>query len=243
MKHLIFFLGASFLPACAGELDPRIAPMEATYLKQLEEIKTKANAEAEKGVQVYLAELKTAEDKATKSGDAKVLTAITKEKSDVESGLALPIPNADLPKLAQVQHRTYYKAYEAALDSIAKQKSQLDSKYLAALGKLSSGLDPALLEQIDEQKKRVVSGNFGPITNLQTQIAGTRWQSVKEPAKVELFEPGGKFVYWKYTTPDPETVVIHWSENSSVTLKLAKDGKTLMEGTQANLVYIQQSKK
>jgi hypothetical protein len=246
MKPSCFCLSLclSLLPLSAGELDPRLAPMAATYQKQVADLTSRADVDREKAVQVFLAELKAAETKATKGGDVKSLAAITKEISQVEMGIALPVPPPDLPKLLQTQHRNYYKANEDVDAAIGKQKQQLDAKYLAALAKLqpADGTDSALASQIAEQKKRVISGNFGPITDLQTQLAGTRWQAVWDPNHFEFFGANGRYSNWKYTTPDAETAVVHWDDHSSMTYKLGKDGKTLFKGGVPNLKFAPEKK-
>lgn len=236
LPSFILFL-ATLLPLAASEMDPRLAPAADTCSKQIKAITDRNVTEKSKALESFLAELKESESKATKGGDVKILAAITKEITDLEKGLALPVPPVDLPKLLQSRHKTYVKAFETADDDAAKAKKQLDEKYLAALAKLqpTSGADAALAAQIEEQKKRVLSGNFGPMTDLQTQLAGTRWQSIDNPEHFHFFSKEGRYSHWKYTTPDPETLVVHWNENSSASWKLAKDGKTLLKGGQPDM--------
>ena len=232
MKPTLLFICACLSSLQADELDPRLAPLAATYLKQIDEIKVRSAVDEKKALEIFLDEIKSTEDKLMKSGDTKTLAVITKERTQILSGIILPVPDVGLPKLLQAQHRTFYKAHEEVEAAIAKQKKQLDIKYLAALVRLqpAEGTDQALAGQIAEQKNRVISGNFGPINNLQTQIGGTRWQSVRDPNHFEFFAPNGRYSSWKYTTPDPETVVVHWDDHSSISWKLAKDGKTLLMG-------------
>ncbi|MES2658394.1 MAG: hypothetical protein V4689_07235 [Verrucomicrobiota bacterium] len=229
MKSAVFFIWMGLLSLGAAELNARIAPLAATYRKQLDEISKRESVKQGEALAVYLDELKAGEEKVTKSGDVKVLAVITKERAAIQAGAPMPVTDPELPRLLQAQRKTYCKAYDEAEGAIAKQKTQLDSKYLAALAKYSAAAatDPALAGQIAEEKKRVMSGNLGPITNLQTQIAGTRWQSLVDPTVIGTFNAEGRYIHWKYTTPDPETVVVHWNENSSEAYKLGKDGKTL----------------
>lgn len=245
MKRTLLFLCICLMPLPAAEQDSRLVPLAATYLKQIQDIHAKSSVETTKADATYLEELKAGEEKATKSGDVKVLKVITEAKAQVEKGVALPVADLELPKLLQAQHKTNYKAHEDAEAEIAKQKQQLDAKYLAALAKLQTAalLDPDLAKQLAEEKKRVISGNFGPISNLQTQLGGTRWQSVGNPKHFEYFAPDGRFSHWKYTTPDRETVVLHWNANSSISWKLAKDGKTLLKGGAPDLKLVPAEKK
>lgn len=238
MKTLLFLLLAFFpLPLVAADLDARLAPMAETYSKGLKGITERCVTGKTKAIESYLIDLKDSEAKATKGGDVKALTAITKEIADVEKGLALPVPPADLPKLLQTRHKAYVKAFDSADETAAKEKETLDGKYLSALAKIqpSAGADPELTSQVESQKKRVLSRRFGPITNLQTQLPGSRWQSVKDPANFLIFTTEGIYHKWKYTIPDAETVLIHWNENSNEAWKLTKDGKVLLRNGQPDL--------
>ncbi|RYD21969.1 MAG: hypothetical protein EOP88_09535 [Verrucomicrobiaceae bacterium] len=238
MKTILsLLLLTALLPLCAEDLDPRLAPMADTYSKQVKAITDRSVTAKSKALESFLAELKESEAKATKGGNVKELAAIKKEIADLEKGLALPVPPLDLPKLMESRHKTYVKAFENADAAAARDKKQLDEKYLAALAKLQpASSDAALAAQIEDQKKRVLSGNLGPMTDLQTQLAGTRWQMVKDPSKFEVFTKEGRYVHWKYTTPDPQTVIIHWDAKSSEAWKLAKDGKTLLRNGQPDMM-------
>ena len=123
-----------------------------------------------------------------------------------------------------------------------KTQQTLNSKYLAALAKITptNGENCELARQIAEEKRVVITGISGPITNLQTQIGGTRWQSIPWPDHFEYFGPDGSFSHWKYTTPDPQTVVLHWNDKSNVTWKLGKDGKTLIKNGVPDLRLVTQ---
>lgn len=228
------------LPVLAEDLHPRLAPLAATYAKEVESIESKAGTSREKPKEEYLAQLKTAEQRATKSGDVTVLAALTKEIDNVEKGIYLPVPDVHLPKLVQSQHARFHRALEGVDAAAIKDRKALDAKFLASLAKIApaDGSEPDLASQIAEQKRRVIAGISGPITNVQTQIGGTRWQSVPNPGHFEYFGPDGRFSHWKYTTPAPDTVVLHWNVNSSVTWKLAKDGKTLLKHGVPDLKFV-----
>ena len=99
-----------------------------------------------------------------------------------------------------------------------------------------------LAKQIQEEKGRVIAGISGPITNLQTQLQGTIWQPVKDPTKTVTFTKDGRYIHWKFTTPDPNTVIVHWNENSSAAWKLAKDGKTLTQGGVPDFLFVSRVK-
>lgn len=232
MKLSLFILGLSCLSLAAADLDPRLAPLAATYQKQLKTLTDQDVAKKSAAIDLYLTELKESEakyTKAPKAGDVKILAAITKEITDIGNVVAVPNPPEDLPKILQTRHKTFYKSFEEADSQTFKQRAALDAHYLAALGNLlPSSSDTVLTAQIEAQRKCVISGNFGPITDLQTQLPGSRWQSVNNPSEFSEFGKDGSFKYWKYTTPDPQTAVLHWNANASLTWKLAKDGRTLL---------------
>jgi hypothetical protein len=231
MKLSLFILALSCLTLAAGDLDPRLAPLAETYQKQLKTLTDQGIAKKSAAVELYLAELKDAEAKYTKAsrpGEVKILAAITKEITDIGNVVAVPNPPVDLPKLLQARHKTFYKTFEEADAKTLKQKAALDSHYLTALGNLlPSTADAALSAQIEAQRKGVISGNFGPITDVQAQLPGSRWQSVNNPTEFSEFHKDGSYKYWKYTTPDAQTVILHWNPNASITWKLGKDGRTL----------------
>jgi hypothetical protein len=224
---LLIFLAGSILHA--AERDPRLAPLAEAHIKKTEEILGEKTAEIAKAVAVYLAEIDAQDEKATKSGNAEALGAIQKEREQLKSGGILPVPNAGLPKVLVTYRKAFVKAVEDADSGAAKKRKDVDSKYLAALAKLApaDGSAPDLATQIEEEKKRVTSGFYGPITNLQSQLPGTRWQSLSNPDDIAVWETNGKYRHWKYTIPDRETVVLHWTADKGKSWKLDKDGRTL----------------
>lgn len=231
MRISLLILALSCIPLAAADLDPRLAPLAETYQKQLKILTDQDVAKKSAAIDLYLAELKESEAKYTKvskPGDVKILAAITKEITDIGNIVAVPNPPEDLPKILQTRHKTFYKSFEEADSQTFKQKTALDAHYLAALGNLlPSSSDTVLTAQIEAQRKCVTSGSFGPITDVQAQLPGSRWQSVNNPTEFTEFHKDGSYKYWKYTTPDAQTVILHWNPNASMTWKLGKDGRTL----------------
>lgn len=92
-----------------------------------------------------------------------------------------------------------------------------------------------MLEQIKAQKEQVESGTPCPLTDLRTQLPGTRWQHINSPLEFFTFPavPGNPPL--SYTTPDEETVVARFVSPDSLTpadvttWKLGEDGKTLLK--------------
>ncbi|HEY8962075.1 MAG TPA: hypothetical protein VIM57_07695 [Luteolibacter sp.] len=229
MKKILFLAFLSLATALGVEMDARLAPLAAAHIKATDEILKAKGAEVSKATAVYLKEVDVQDEKATKSGNSAALGAIQKEREQLKSGGILPVPNADLPKVLMTYRKALVKAIEDADLEAAKKRKDLDAKYLATLAKLTPMNEgsPELIAQIEEEKKRVTSGIYGPITNLQTQLVGTRWQSLVNAGDIAVWEPGGKFRHWKYTIPDRETVVLHWTPTKGKSWKLDKDGRTL----------------
>ncbi len=128
----------------------------------------------------------------------------SKNRNYSDMGFIQSLAAAELdPRLAPLSPN-HYKPLKEAQVVINKQKKQLDATYLASLARLqpAAAADPALASQIDEEKKRVISGNFSPITNLQTQIGGTKWQSFSDPAHFEFFTTDGRYSHWHYRSTD-----------------------------------------
>jgi len=231
MKKIIFVIFLlSGLTIHAGERDPRLAPLVEAHLKKTDEILAEKSAVVATAMTTYLKEIEAQDEKVTKSGNAQALGAIQKEREQVKSGGVFPVPNADLPKVLMTYRKAFVKAVEEADSEAAKKRKDLDAKYLAALAKLAplEASSNELATQIEEEKKRVASGIYGPITNLQTQLPGTRWQSLSNPDDIAVWELNGKYRHWRYSIPDRETVVLHWTPTKGKSWKLDKDGRTLI---------------
>jgi hypothetical protein len=93
------------------------------------------------------------------------------------------------------------------------------------------GANPALAQQITEEKARVISGVRGPLSDVSKGLEGTRWQKIvpsKDGEQAYHFKDGKLNGTWRFETPDRTTIKIHWNERSSATYTLGRDGKTLL---------------
>ncbi len=233
----------SFPVIAFGEFAPALAPLAEKHRTEVSALEKERETEVQTPRQVYLAALRQAEQKATADGDKELLASILGEIRLVESGVRNPLPPADFPRKLEVAHRTFTRAAERVDDRIDKERKRVDSEYLKELAKIeaAAGTDGALGEQIQSEKERVLSGITGPISDLRAQLKGTRWQSVRLAGKIHHFRENGYMEHWRYTTPERDTVVIHWNANSRKVLKLAKDGKTLTAGGVPDMVLVRET--
>lgn len=232
---------------CHGqELSPALAPTAEIYRTQVSKLEERRVDVLIAAQDIYLKALDEADAKATKDGDVKLLEIISKEKDSLKNGVILPVPPEDFPRKLQPARKACVRAFENADDAFAKEVRKLNGSYLSALAKIQTAKpdDSQLTEQIEREKKRVISGISGPIIDLETDLVGTRWQHLYNPTETRYF--GEDMVMnqtWKYTIPSSTEVTIHWNENSKFTMKLGKDGRTLLNGDKPEFVLISGAKK
>lgn len=233
--------------ACHGQdFDPALAGPAKIYRDQiakLEEVRVNSLVAAQ---DTYLEALKEADEKATKDGNVKELAIIAKERESVNNGVILPVAPDDFPRKVLPARKACVKAFENADDTLAKEAKKLNGNYLATLGKIQSSAsgNATLSSQIDSEKKRLLSGIVGPVANLETDLEGTRWQHLENAGDIRSFGTDKRVNQtWKYTIPEPTKVVIHWNENSSVTMELGRNGRTLLNGGKPEFVLISGAKK
>ena len=225
------------LPAAATpELD-RLKDSRRQAVEAIREDRATGLADASKN---YLEALRAANRKATSDGNIDLLRVLDREQKAIEQGGADPTPPDDLPKTLLVSRKNFLRAVEKLETDLDKRRQEIDRKHLAALAKLQPppGSQPELAEKIEAEKQAVLAGIVGPISNLQTGIAGTRWQVIRKPADFWFFEADGRMYStsegqpngnWKYSTPAADELTVHWSDNNAAHLKLGRDGKTLLD--------------
>ncbi|RYD21970.1 MAG: hypothetical protein EOP88_09540 [Verrucomicrobiaceae bacterium] len=178
------------------------------------------------------------ERKPRKLSDTEIVTksAIERVLRDLEQGVADPDPLGML-KPERARHDEFMKVLKATRQTALRDKQNLDQRYLAALAKLETEAngDRALLDQIKGQIEQVNSGTPAPLTDLTTQLPGTRWQRTHSPKEFFHFPRGPTDRTWSYSVPDARTVVARFvSPDASAlatttTWKLGEDGKTLLK--------------
>lgn len=225
------FLFPRLLLAVDLPLDPALAPSATAYRDRIVKLRdTRVNALIA-AQDRYMIELKAADEKATKEGDLKVVALLTEERKTVHDGVLTGEPSADLPRKLVPGRKACLKDCAKAEEEHSKAVNKLNADYLASLGRIQSTApsgNAALLEQIAAEKKFVLAGNVGPITNLHTQLANTRWNSLGNPGEIRHFSATQLNDKWNYTVTDNHTVTVHWNATSGVTFVLDKDGRTFL---------------
>lgn len=237
MRPLLALLLLSLAIPCRAELLP---PLEAVAGKQKQAAKVIFEERIDALIKVqdlYLADLKTAGLKASESGAVDVVKVIDAEKARLEHG-AIPEKAPDcLPKNLHNARKIYLKNYEHLDATFNKRRADLDSAYLAQLGKFQreNASDETWKTQIASEKARLLAGAWGPITDMRTGLAGSKWLNNNDGKGSRSFLTDGTVKEgdgnggWKYETPDAQTVVIMWSDNNHMAMHLQKDGKTLTD--------------
>lgn len=176
--------------------------------------------------------------KPRKLSDTEIVTknAIERVLRDFGRGVVEPDPRG-LPKPERARHDEFTRLLKTARETALKDKQTLDQRYLAALTKLESEAngDQALLDQIKGQIEQVNSGTPAPLTDLTTQLPGSRWQRTNSPKDFLHFPRGPTDRTWSYSVPDAQTVVARFTPQDAsapstvTTWKLGEDGKTLLK--------------
>ena len=213
------------------ELVPELAPLaqtRETALTALDEQKATALTAAHPP---YLTVLNAADQAAMAAGKVQIVKAIARERESVEKGgMAASLPT-DLPKNLDPPRRAFLKACERIETDFGQKRKTLDAGYLRDLAGLQfkAASNPKLAAQIAVEKEKVVSGAYGPITDLAVGLPNTRWKQVGQDTVLH-FKDGKINGVWAYETPSRDKLVIHWNGNSSATLTLGRDGKSFVEG-------------
>ena len=238
---LALFLLPGLLQAVDSNLDPALASSAASYRGQIGKLRDIRVNTLIAAQDRYIAELKAADEKATKEGDLTVVALVTKERKAMEDGVLTGEPSADLPRKLVPGRKACLKECAKAIEEHSKAVNKLNADYLAALGRIQSTApsgNTALLEQIAEEKKSVLAGNIGPVTDLHLQLANTRWNSVGNPGEIRTFSATQMNDRWNYTVVDNNTVTVHWNETSGVTFVLDKDGRTFLLNGKPDMILV-----
>lgn len=228
---LLFFVFSSL--SLAQNYVPELAPHANAHIQQSTVLAGQKKQIVGAAQQVYLAAIDVADRAATSSGKADTLSALARERELVtKGGMGETFPN-DLPKSLVSPRKAFFRAIERADADHAQKQKVVDAAYLRTLGALQSkaSANPALAQQITEEKTRVLAGISGPLSDVSRGLEGTRWQKIvpsKEGEQAYHFRDGKVNGIWRYVTPDRATIIIHWNERSSAKYALGKDGKTLL---------------
>ncbi len=219
------------ITAVAG-LSPLLEPLAKQHKEQAVALYEERSKEQLKLGERYAMDVEAAERKATEEGDLELVKLLKAELQRLEKGPLPEKPPEALPRRLHGSRRAYLRAYERMDEAFGKRRSELDSAYLAQLGKLQKEHpgDAALAEHIASEKERVLAGAWGPITDLRIGLPGSRWLNNNDGTGIRVFGRDGLVDgngNWKYEIKDRETVVIHWGGDNHMPMKLHADGKTL----------------
>ena len=228
-------IGACLLVAApAGELAPELAPLAQAHTSATEALAEQRAAELARLRKPYLDALAAADLAATEAGDTTALREIETEREAVNRGkLRAEMPKA-LPRKLSPVRRALVSAEPKAHAEFDKKQKALDAAYLQKLAGLQAKAagNAALAEQIAAEKSRVVSGIHGAVTDLKSDLAGTKWRLFEGEGFEELrFGTDGKVNgNWKYEVSGRDKVKVIWDKSSSMNLTLGKDGASLAAG-------------
>ncbi len=226
----LIFLSLSV--AAVAELSPHLEPSAKQHKQQASALFEERSKEQLKLSERYSMDLEAAERKATEEGDLELVKLLKTELKRLERGPLPENPPNALPRRLHGSRRAYVRAYERLDAAFSKRRDELDSAYLAQLGKLQKEHpdDTTLAGHIASEKERVLAGAWGPITDLRIGLPGSRWLNNNDGTGVRVFGRDGLVDgngNWKYEIKDRETVVIHWGGDNHMPMKLHADGKTL----------------
>ncbi len=228
-------IGACLLVAApAGELAPELAPLAQIHTTTTKTLASQRAAELARLRKPYLDALTAADLAATEAGDANVLREIEAEREAVNRGRLRAEMSKALPRKLSPVRRALISAEPKTHAEFDKKQKALDTAYLQKLGALQSKAagNAALAEQIAAEKLRVVAGIQGVITDLKSDLAGTRWRIFEGEGFEELrFGEDGKVNgNWKYEITDRDKVKVIWDKGSAMSLTLGRDGASLSAG-------------
>jgi hypothetical protein len=103
---------------------------------------------------------------------------------------------------------------------------------------LKAASDPKLAAQILDQKKALLTGRSGPVTDVAAAIKDSHWASVENEKDIWHFDADGKLNgKWPYKATK-DNVAVWWTPSYSITYTVAKDGVTLMEGSKPKYRFV-----
>jgi hypothetical protein len=211
-----------------------LAPLTEAHQYATTALTTQRDAELTRLRQPYLTALATADQTATKTGNAEMLRAIEQEREAVNTGKLRADMSKILPRKLFPVRRALITAESKTHSEFDKKQKSLDASYLQKLGTLQSKAtgNAILTEQIAREKARVVSGISGAITDLKSGLSGTKWRRFEgEGFEVLSFGKDGKVNgNWNYEIIGRDKVKVVWDKSSAMELRLGKDGSSLVAG-------------
>ena len=227
-------LALAFISIVSVALAQSLAPLTQAHQSATTALTTQRTAELTRLRQPYLAALVAADQTATKAGNAAALRAIEQERDAVNAGKLRAELSEALPRAPSPIRRALISGEQRAMLDFDKRQKAVDADYLQKLGalQLKAARDPAVTEQIAQEKTRVLSGISGAITDLKSGLAGTKWRLFEGDGYKELrFGEDGKVNgNWNYEVIARDKVKVIWDKSSAMTLTLGKNGASLSAG-------------
>ncbi|WP_367872208.1 hypothetical protein [Luteolibacter sp. Populi] len=235
LKTLPFLLVSLSTIQGAPELNPAIVPLAAKHKEGVTKLLQDAEKTNSFARDSYLVVLDQVEKEIVEKSDAKGVELITSERAGAKTDSLPEAVPAELPRKLLGARRSLIKAIAKSDEDVDKGAKKLNSIYVAGLNGISGAKDDAqLAEQIDREKKRIISSIGGPVLNLQTDLAGTRW---KYQDKIVTFTTDGRWNGERYATPAPNILEIHWNGGGKATLTLAPEGNVILHNGKPDMFF------
>ncbi len=219
----------------APELNPAIVPLAAKHKEGTTKLLQDTEKTNKLARDAYLVILDQAEKEVVEKSDSKGLDLINNERSGAKTDSLPEAAPEGLPRKLIASRKNLVKAVAKSDEDLEKGAKKLNAVYVAGPNAIPGIKDnPKLAEQIEQEKKRIISGIGGPVLNLQTDLAGTRW---KYRGKIVTFTTDGKWNGERYLTPAPDVLEIHWNGGGKATLTLAPEGNLILSDGKPDMFF------
>lgn len=247
MMKVLFtcLLLCSAWPVAAHNCELALAPIATAYRAQLVKLAEKRDAALRAPRDAYLVELESAEEQAALKKDPKLVEAIGNEIKAVKLE-SFRSPEG-FPRRALAARKVLEKAIQQAESNAERDVKKINASYLADLNRIpvGQGASQLLIEQIASEKKALANGIVGPVINPETDMANTKWWEVRNPQEIWFFTYKDQLKLkdvWRTSFPKPDELIVHWNDRAWIHMKLAKNGRMLLEGGQPIFVLVQEDR-
>jgi len=235
LKILPFVLVSLGAVRGAPELNPAIVPLAASHKEGVKKLLREAEKTNSFARDAYLVALDQVEKGIIDKSDAKGLELLTGERAGAKTDSLPETAPAELPRRLIGPRKSLLKAIAKSDEDVEKAVKKVNATYVVGLNAIPGAKDnPELAEQIDREKKRIITSIGGPVLNLQTDLAGTRW---KYQNKIVTFTADGRWNGERYATPAPNILEIHWNGGGKATLTLAPEGNVILHDGKPDMFF------
>lgn len=219
--------------------EPDIEKLAKDYRSKILKLAEKRDAATRSAQDAYLATLESAEQDAVAAKDGKLAEAIQKEVSFVK--LDAFASTEGFPRKLITSRKALERVTKQAEADAEKEAKRIGASYLSELNRIpvGQGATEKLIKEIASEKQALLSVTVGPVLNTQTDLVGTRWWNIEKPEEICTFSKEGLMMdTWRFSAPEPDEVIFHWSSDSGTHLKLAKNGRMLLNNGEPYRVLI-----